>query len=157
MTLDPQQRFYKLQQSAAVFENLRASTAILNWDQQMQMPPAAYERRGDHMGAVFRARHQVISDPTLSDLLDHPGSLEDEFATDSDEAALIRTIRHQHERLTQVPGEFVEEFMQQRAASREAYGRALQEQDFSIIAPQLKQTLEISRRFSAFFPQADLS
>lgn len=155
MTTDPQQRFDRLRQSAAEVENLRASNAILNWDRMLQMPPAAAGRRGEHMTATFRARHKAISDPALGELLNHPGPLEDEFEAGSDEASLIRLIRREHERLARIPQEFAAELMEQRTASQQAYGRATQEDDFSIVAPYLEKTLEISRRFSAHFPHAE--
>lgn len=154
MISDPRERFDALAERSAAFENLRASGAILMWDQQLQMPPAAVLRRGDHVSVIRQRRHETITDPAIAELLDAPQPLEAEFEQGSDEAALIRVIRRQHERLARIPMDFVAEFSENASASGEAWQRAKQDDDFSIVAPYLERTLEISRRFSSYFPEA---
>lgn len=151
MIRDARERFDALDNHARGVEDLRACGAILLWDQQLQMPRAGSSGRPRHLEAIRKARHERITDPVLGALLDDPTPLENEFAEGSDEAALVRVVRRQYERLTNIPMDFIARYSENASASAQAYRQALEEDDFSIVSPYLERTLENSREFASYF------
>lgn len=143
----------RLKERAGEVEALRASAAILGWDQRLQMPAAAAEARGGQLSAIRKARHEKITAAELGELLSQLDNDSDIEPGSADEA-LIRVVRQEYERLSKVPVEFVGRFSENAAASGQAWATAKEQGDFSLVSEHLKRTLEISREFSSFFPEA---
>lgn len=135
-------------------EALRATAAILGWDERLQMPGAGSGARSAQLAAVRKVRHEKVSDPQLGELLSSIAS-ESDGAGSEEDSALVRAIRHEHERLSRVPTAFVSEFSENASASAAAWMRARETSDFLEVVEHLKKTLDISRRFAAFFPEAE--
>lgn len=135
---------------AEVFD-LRYAAALLYWDQATYMPPGGAAARGRQLATLRRIAHEKFTDPALGELLEELRPVE-EYPYGSDEAALVRVTRREHERAVALPPEFVAELSGHASASFAAWTRGRPADDFEGMRPYLERTLELSRRYAEFFP-----
>jgi carboxypeptidase Taq len=131
--------------------DLGSAAAVLHWDQATYMPPGGAEARGRQLALLGRLAHERFTDPAIGRLLDWleaDGGLE----PDSDDAALVRVTRREYERALRVPAAFVAESSEHAALSYQAWTEARPADDFARMRPLLERTVELSRRYSDFFP-----
>jgi carboxypeptidase Taq len=132
--------------------DLGSAAAVLSWDQATYMPPGGAEARGRQMATLGRLAHEKFTDAGVGRLLDE---LERETAglpPDSDDDALVRVTRREYERALRVPPAFVAESSEHAARSYQAWTEARPANDFARMRPLLERTVELSRRYSDFFP-----
>ena len=108
----------------AEIDDLSRAQAVLGWDQQTYMPPGGAEDRGNQLTTLARLEHQRWVSDEMGSLLEALSA--DQFAPDSDEAALLRVTRRDYEKRTRVPGRWVEEFTQATTLGQEDWVRAAQ-------------------------------
>jgi carboxypeptidase Taq len=148
-------KLHELKSRMAEISDLQAAAALLSWDQSTYMPPGGAAARGRQLATLERLAHEKLVAPELGRLLDTLGRHEQHLGYDSDDAALIRIARREHERAIRVPVEFVAELVAHQAASFDAWARARPANDFASLAPLLERTLDFSRRYADFFPGYD--
>ena len=72
--------------------SVNRALAVLNWDQQVNMPPGGAEARAAQIGTLSRIEHEMtISDETARLLEDAASEIEG-ADYDSDEASLVRVV-----------------------------------------------------------------
>ncbi|WP_124728282.1 carboxypeptidase M32 [Staphylospora marina] len=135
-------------------QDLHSAVSILSWDQNTYMPPAGAEARGQQMATLGRLAHEKLTDPALGRLLEELREAEQSASPDDDDAALIRLTRREYEKAVRVPADFVSRFYAHSAKTHQAWVEARESDDFSKVAPYLEKTLEFSREYSSFFPEA---
>jgi carboxypeptidase Taq len=135
--------------------DLHSAISILSWDQNTYMPPAAAEARGNQLSTLGRIAHEKLTDPAVGRLLEDLSELEHNLPADSDDAALIRVTRREYEKAVRVPADFVSRFYNHTAKTYQTWVEARESDDFSKVAPYLEGTLEFSREYSGFFPEAE--
>ncbi|HSJ54545.1 MAG TPA: carboxypeptidase M32, partial [Anaerolineae bacterium] len=74
---------------------------------------------------------------------------------DSDEAALIRVARRDHQVAIQVPASFAAEASGHFAETFQAWTVAYPANDLAAVLPYLEKSLELSRRYAEFFPNRE--
>lgn len=146
-----EKRLGRLRERLAEVWDLRGAAMVLFWDQATYMPPGGAVSRGRQLGALRRLAHEKFTDPAVGKLLEELRSYEEGLPHDSDEAALIRVTRREHEREARVPAGFVAEMSNHASASYAAWKRARPTNDFEMMRPYLEKTLELSRRYAGFF------
>lgn len=135
--------------------DLYAVQSVLSWDQQTYMPQGGGEARGNQLATIGKIAHQRFTSDEIGKLL---GDLEKEYngtEPDSDATRLLKITRHDYDRATRVPPEFVAEFAVVTSKSFEAWREARGKSDFSIFQPHLEKVVELNRRYVNFFPPAD--
>lgn len=132
-------------------QDLTSAMRVLNWDATTRMPAGGAEARGRHLGTLQRIRQEKFYDASTGVLLEGLRGLEHDRPRGNGDAALVRLSRQRYERLARVPGEFVEEFVQNKTAAYAGWIQAREQGDFEILAPHLERTVEVSRRFSDLF------
>jgi carboxypeptidase Taq len=90
----------------------------------------------------------------LGELLDNLEDYVDKLPADSDEVALIGVARRNYERATRVPNTLMGEIANQIGLSYSAWAAARPKNDWATMRPILEKTLELSRRYADFFPDA---
>lgn len=131
---------------------LDGARSLLNWDQTTYMPSAGAAARGRQLALLSKLSHERFTDPAVGHLLDALQPWADGLPYDSDDASLVRVTRRQYERATRVPASFMEEFVNHSSTTYAAWERARPANDFASVQPLLEKTLELSRRYSDFFP-----
>ena len=135
--------------------DLKAVQSFLSWDQQTYMPHGGGEARGNQLATIAKILHQKFTSEEIGKLLE---DLEKEFngaEPDSDEVRLIEVTRHDYDRATRMPSEFVAEFAVVTSKDFEAWMEAKSKSDFSIFQPHLERVVELNQRYITFFPPVD--
>ncbi len=126
---------------------LSTTAAVLGWDQETCLPPAAVPYRAAQLAHLSGQIHQLATSAPWLKALE---GAEADPPTDPTAAANIREFRHHFDRATCLPRELVEEASTASSLGKAAWGEARERSDFSIFAPHLETLLDLARR------QADL-
>jgi carboxypeptidase Taq len=129
--------------------DLERAGVVLAWDQETCMPPAGAEGRGEVRATVGRLAHERFIDDRVGELL------EAARPRDEIEADVVRVARRDYDKARRVPGELVAEIARASSAARVAWLHARAQSDFASFAPHLERQLELRRRYSACFPEAE--
>jgi carboxypeptidase Taq len=139
----------ELLERLAEVSDLEQAGVVLGWDQEVCMPPAGAEGRGELRATVGRLAHERFTDERMGELL-ATAAPRDEI-----EADIVRICRRDYDRARRVPGELVAELARSSSAARVAWLHAREHSDFASFAPHLERQLELRRRYSACFPEAE--
>lgn len=132
--------------------DLHHAAAVLEWDQQVNMPPEGGDARGQQLSTLSKLAHQKSTAQEVGKLLD---DLKNEFADDSDEAALVRVASRNYDKATRVPSEFVAEQSIVTSKAFEAWVEARRNSDFSTFRPHLEKIVEMMQKYIQYFPPAE--
>jgi carboxypeptidase Taq len=136
-------------------EDLKATTSVLQWDLEVNMPPGGLERRSHQIALLDRMSHEKFTSDQVGNLLTE---LEDRVADldpDSDEVRLIQVTSREYSRATRVPPEHVSEFRQATTRGFKAWQEAREQSDYSIFKPHLEKLVSLQRRYANYFQPYD--
>lgn len=129
------------------------AASVLGWDQQVNMPPAGNDARGQQLATLSKiAQEKFISDEIGKLLEDLTQELD---GADTDDAALVRVAARNYEKARRVPPSFIAEQAIVTAKAFEAWMEARAKADFSIFRPHLEKVVELVHKYVSFFPPAD--
>ncbi len=126
--------------------NLRHAAAILGWDQQTYMPPGGTAARAEQLATLSRLAHEMFVDEKTGRAIE---AAEAEVASadyDSDEAAMVRVVRHDYDLATRLPAALVAEIARTTAQAHEIWAKAREANDFAAFAPSLEKIIDLSRQ-----------
>ena len=118
---------------------IRDGQGVLYWDQQVTMPEGGTPARSEQLSALSAVHHEKLTEDELGDLLDDAEN-ED---LDPERDAVVREIRREHERATEVPGELVEEISRLQSEAQDDWREAKENDDFSAFEPTLERLVEL--------------
>lgn len=121
---------------------ISALDALLEWDQDTQMPPKGVTTRAEVAAFVATLRHQQRTSPEMGALL---GELSDNGA-DVARATNVREARRSYERAVKVPGDLVEDLARTSSLAKQAWADARRANDYAAFAPLLSKLIELKRR-----------
>ena len=130
--------------------DLNMSASLLRWDQTTYMPPGGAAARGRQLALLARLAHERLTDPEVGRLIE--AVEREKHPADSIEAAWVRAARREFDRAVKVPADFVSEMQVHFSDSYQAWTEARPANDFARMRPYLEKTLDLSRRYSNFFP-----
>jgi carboxypeptidase Taq len=145
----------RLKERTADVVDLASLYRLLLWDQQTMMPPAGVRHRAHQNALVQRLLGESLADPELGRLLDAVAPLEDSLDPDSDDAALIRVVRREHEKEVRVPSSLRAEMAHAAAEARSVWVKARAESDFASFLPALERVVELKLRYVDCFPDVE--
>jgi carboxypeptidase Taq len=137
----------------AEVSDLHSAAALLSWDQQVNMPPAGAEARGNQLATLDTISHQKFTSDEVGKLLDEIAS--EGAALTSDDKAMLRVAKRDYDKATRVPSSFVAELAMIATQAHEAWVKAKGQSDFSIFRPHLEKIVEMTHKYILFFPPAD--
>src|SRR5436309_10726068 len=117
--------------------DLERISRVLSWDQQTMMPPAGSDHRADHLATLRRIAHELLSADETGRLLDELRPLEKSLEPESDDAALIRLARRDHEKAARVPTDLRAEMVHAAAQARPVWVKAKAGADCELVLPTL--------------------
>ena len=138
----------RLKAILAEVTDLSRAAALLEWDQETNMPPGGVAARSDQLSTLLRLSHVRFTADEVGHLL---GKLEDETSGkpfDSYEASLVRVTRRDYEQERKLPPDLVAEVARASSAARPLWEKARREADFKIFAPALEKNVELNRRIA---------
>ena len=124
--------------------DLNAATALLQWDQEVYMPPKGATARGFQLATLSALAHRLFTAPDLRDLL--YAARDEADGMDVDEAKMVSEAIYDYERAVKLPESFVHEFAQEQSRAYETWVRARKESDWSAFEPRLEKIVELLRR-----------
>jgi len=121
---------------------LAAIQELLDWDQQVCMPPKGVHARAEQVGLVAGLVHERLTSPRMGDALAALTEPTGDPVADTN----IRETRRAYDRAVKVPGDLVREIARTSALAHEAWAQARRESDFPTFAPFLERLVDLRRR-----------
>ncbi len=151
MTRDPADKLRLLRERLATISDLGAASLTLTWDRQTYMPEGGVQGRAEQLATLNRLAHEMLVSEETGGLLDalrdpDPGT---------DDGALVRVARRDHERATKLPSRLVEELSRSRSLAEPAWARARAESDWDAFAPHLEKLLALRRESAEYLGYED--
>ncbi len=124
---------------------LGSARSVLQWDQQVMMPEAGTTARAGQLGALSFVRHELLASDELGDCLN---AVENESLNQRD-AALVREMRREYDRVTNVPSSLVKEISEATTEAHRVWEEARENDDYSRFAPSLNRIVELKREYAS--------
>lgn len=150
-----EEKLNKLKEISAEIYDLSYAVAILEWDQQVNMPPMGAESRGNQMATLQRLIHLKTKSPELGKLIEELSKAAEGLDPDSEEARLIKVTRREYEQAVKVPPEFTAKLAKLTTIAYSTWHQARQDDDFSMFQPYLEEIVEMNRQRAEFFAPYD--
>lgn len=150
-----EEKIQKLTELVAEIADIKHSIALLGWDEQVFMPSGGAEERGYMMGTLGKIAHERFTSDEMGKLLEDVKKLLPDLDPDSESYRIISVTAMDFEKTICVPSIFIAERAQIASLAQQAWIEARAKSDFSLFRPHLEKVIELSRRFTSFFPSAD--
>ena len=138
----------QLKARLAQVADIKAASAVLEWDQHVHMPPAAAASRGQQMATLRSLAHSIFTADEVGELIEATAAETAGMDDDADEACLIRVVRRDFDRDRRIPEALVAEQAQVCAQAYSAWQKARQESDFAHFQPHLERIVDVVSRIS---------
>ena len=145
----------QLKNLLAEISDLGAASAIMVWDQQVNMPPGGAEARGNQLATVQKLVHQKSITDEVGQLIADLSEAAKDWDPDSDEARLVKVAKRDYELAVKVPPEFTAEFAKVTTVAFGAWAEARAENDFLKFQPHLEKIVELAHQFVSYFAPYD--
>lgn len=132
--------------------DLRSAIALLQWDQEVYMPPKAAEARGRQLATLSALAHERFTAPEFGALL---ASTEQDSTLDEDEVHLVRETRHDFDHATKMPTDFVERLAGEESSAYEAWTQARKASDYSLFEGHLQKLVDLLRKKADYLGYAE--
>ena len=149
------EKLEQLKEILGEVSDIGRAVAVLDWDQQVSIPPKGHEARGRQLATLSKIAHEKSTTDEVGKLLDELKKEFDGADPASDEAAMIRVASRKYDKATRVPPAFIAEQAIVSSNAFKAWGEAREKSDFSIFQPHLEKVVELVKRYVSFFPPAD--
>ncbi len=131
--------------------DLAAASAVLDWDQQVNMPRGAAEDRGEQSATLSRIVHDKSTSDELGNLLNELTAMTQNVDADSDDARLVKVAKRKYEKNTKVSGDWVATFAKETAVAQSTWEQARAKDDFELFRPHLEKLVDLRRQYAEFF------
>jgi carboxypeptidase Taq len=148
-------RFDELGRRLGEIHDLEKAAGVLSWDEETKMPPLGADPRADQRATLNRIAHELQIAPDLGELLEELRPFEEAHEYDSFEASLVRVARRDYEKAVRVPPDLRAELTRAGSLGYQAWLRAREQEDYSIMLPHLEKNLELRRQYVACFEPED--
>uniref|UniRef100_A0A7C3IXP8 Metal-dependent carboxypeptidase n=1 Tax=Candidatus Methanomethylicus mesodigestus TaxID=1867258 RepID=A0A7C3IXP8_9CREN len=122
---------------------LQSAAAIIQWDMETKMPPAAYGLRSEQLALLSQIDHRMSTDPEIGPLLARLGGIE---GLDSLAKRNVYLIKKMYDEKTKIPESLVKELAKQEVVAYSAWKSAKSKKDFSLFRPELEKIFELKMR-----------
>ncbi len=140
-----------LRNRLADVDALKSALSMMEWDQQVFMPPGGAEARAHHSGILSRMAHEAFTDEATGTLIERAKG----EAANEDEVAMLRVAKRDYDMATKIPASLVEEKSKLAAEAHEAWVAARKNNDFKGFAPYLDKMFEFARREAEYLGYTD--
>jgi carboxypeptidase Taq len=129
--------------------------ALLDWDQQTNMPVGGAGNRANQSATLSKIAHQRFTADSIGELLADLSDYQAELPPESDDACLLKVIRRDYNKQVKVPVELVEEFARITALGQQAWEMAREKDQFILFQPHLEQLVANRQRYAECFAPYD--
>jgi carboxypeptidase Taq len=135
----------------AEIEDLRAASAVLDWDQNTMMPPRGAQARAAALGTLERLAHEQFTAAETGRLIEDARAQVGGMDPDGDDARLVAVATRRYEKARRVAPELAGEIAHASSIAQQAWKRAREQDDFASFAPHLERNIELARRYVECF------
>ena len=122
---------------------LQSVAELLEWDQEVCMPPGGNAHRAEQMALMAGAVHEKNTAPRIGELL--AVCEQSDFTSGSAQAVNIREIGRRYRKNTSLPAKLVKEIARVTANAHPVWKEARGKKDFSIFCPHLERIVALKR------------
>ncbi|MCD6576481.1 MAG: carboxypeptidase M32 [Anaerolineaceae bacterium] len=144
-----------LKEKLAELADLHAASAVLGWDQLVNMPEGAAVDRGEQIATIEKIQHIKSTSDELGKLLNDLTEYAKQLAPDSDDARLVKVAKRNFDKQSKVPAEYVAEFARESTVAQSVWEKAKETSDFAMFQPNLERLVELRRGYADFFKPWD--
>lgn len=143
----------------SIFEKARelavihSSAAVIGWDQETYLPPAATQHRADQLAWLSSRAHELATSEAWRTALEAAEA--DNSGADATASANLRELRREFDRATKLSTELVARDSSASSLAKHAWAEARKKSDFSLFAPHLETLLGIAREKADLWGYAD--
>lgn len=131
-------------------KHLHQVTAILQWDQETYMPPAAVEGRSEQLALLEGIVHEKATSSEIGSLLEQLGSTKENPKGDTDlpdiERDFLRVFRKEYDRAVLLPADLVTEAARAEGLSQAAWVEARKNNNYKTFMPHLEKMIDYAKR-----------
>jgi len=138
----------RLKEQLGQISDLSNVASLLNWDQQVNMPPGGSEARAHHLSTVESLEHTLFVADETGQLLEEAAEEVISLPYESDDASLVRVAQREYEKMRRVPESLVTERAQATSRAFDAWQKARAESDFESFEPHLERVLELTIQYA---------
>jgi carboxypeptidase Taq len=135
------------------------TSAILEWDQETQMPEEAVEGRSKQLSLLASMMHTKIVDPKVNEALSALEATDDNptgiYETKSLEGALVRGWFKGYARSSRLSNEFVKKLSEATSIGQARWAQARKEDEFAKFLPHLETIIGLKREAAEAIGYAD--
>ena len=137
-----------LHERIASVNDVLNATSLLTWDSRTMMPAGGAETRGQQIATLTRLARDLLLAPATEQALDEAERAVEGLADDSAERRMVEQTRYAIEHHRRVPASLIQERAALRTVAQAAWIEGRSKSDFSIFAPFLEKTVELSRAYA---------
>jgi carboxypeptidase Taq len=139
--------------------HLEKAIAVLQWDQEVCLPPQGVEGRAEQLALLEEIAHQRFTAPETGRLLAELGSTQDNPRGDEGLAEIerdfLRVLRRKYDRAVKLPVDFVAAAARAEGLSQPAWAQARRNNDFAAFLPHLRTMIDVARKKAEFWGFGD--
>ncbi len=150
-----EEKFARLKAIVNEVSDLGYASALLGWDQQVNMPPGGAENRGYQLATLQTIAHAKGTSPETGQLIEDLQAYAAGLDPDSDDARYIKVAKRQYDKATKVPGEWIAEFAKVTTMAHQVWAKARAQNDFSLFQPSLEHIMDLRRSYAGFYTPYD--
>ena len=132
--------------------DLHRAAALLEWDEQVYMPPGGAPVHGEMVATIRKTAHEKLTSDEIGRLLETLEGIAPELDPESDDPRLIAVTARDYQKAVRVPADFVAEHAKAVSAAQHAWIEARSRSDYPAFAPHLERLIDLKRRYIGFFP-----
>ncbi|MDQ2768441.1 MAG: carboxypeptidase M32, partial [Gemmatimonadota bacterium] len=143
--MNPEQAYVELVRLSREETVLSSCLDMLEWDEEVCMPPGGVENRAEQMALLAGILHDRGTDPRYDELL---GAVEASSLISDPEsppAVNVRELRRGYDRERRIPRRLVEESARVTALASQVWSEARKQDDFKTFAPWLDRIFGLAR------------
>ncbi len=145
------EKLTKLREITAEISRLGSIQALLEWDQQVNMPHGGAEDRGNQAALIAGLAFDKSTSDELGALIQDLASEIPDLDADDDFAREIKVAKRNYDRNARIPREKIIEFVLATSAAHEAWVKARADNDFASFEPHLTHIFELRRQQAELF------
>jgi len=139
--MNPKKAFSKLKKISEDSHAIGDVSAIVSWDQEVNMPPKGLENRGRMMSWLAQQRHKNATNPEVGEAL--KATLSGDW--NEKEKACLREWQRGWDLSTKIPADLVQRSALASVKGHESWKSAREKNDFSIFRDDLKELIDLSK------------
>ncbi|MCB9851239.1 MAG: carboxypeptidase M32 [Phycisphaerales bacterium] len=120
---------------------LDALDALLEWDQDVMMPPKGITAHAECVAFVASERHKLRTSPEMGELLEQLNDADN----DPVRATNVREARRKYKRAVKVPAELISEIARTASKGRDIWAAARKANDYAKFSPTLGKLIKLKR------------